>query len=743
MNDLQEPDENNVVFEMATTFVNETSEHIFLTGKAGTGKTTFLRYIRQHTHKATIVAAPTGVAAINAGGVTLHSLFQLPFEPYVPGYSGRKNTFRFSKTKLDMLRQLELLIIDEVSMLRADTLDAIDMTMQSLRRNSQPFGGVQVLYIGDLFQLPPVMKDDERELLNPYYPTAFFFHAQVMKRIQPVYLELKKVYRQSEQRFVHLLNNVRNNCLTSADMQLLNTRFLPHFTPALNDKYITLTTHNHKADRMNRQELDKLPGREYVFAGTIQGEFPDSALPTDLQLHLKAGAQVMFIKNDTNGRYFNGKIAVIHSIEDEQIETLFPDTGQVIQVPKEVWKNIKYTLNKETGSMDEEETGSYTQYPLRLAWAVTVHKSQGLTFDRAIIDIGASFAAGQAYVALSRCTTLEGIVLRTPVSPDCIMTDTHAMTFSKTEKNESELLHILAEGRRKFWRERLLLYFDWKPMYTFLWEFDKLLEDKISEEFEAVRKLVEKFRSVVSEMNEVAVKFRRQLVELIRQTEQTGELDALKDRSRKAVAYFHDSVVKQILSPLQEFIIHFKLQKRARTFRKNIIELESDVILFLENMKRVRYNNVPLAEDLALHLPQREEIFKRTPVEDGTPARKRKEIQPDTPRIDTRRLTLALFNAGLSLSEIAAQRQLAVSTVESHLAEFVGEEIPPEKLFTADELTEITALLRPLLSVERPAFKALYERSDGKFSYGKLRMAFLYLKKIHTTGQEVIQRENS
>jgi hypothetical protein len=545
-----------------------------------------------------------------------------------------------------------------------------------------------------------------------------------------VYLELKNVYRQSEQRFIDLLNNVRNNCLSHADLKLLNAQYQPSFTPSPEDNYITLTTHNYKADKMNRQELDKLPSREFIFTGKVEGEFPDYALPTDLQLHLKAGAQIMFIKNDPDGRYFNGKIATISGLSIDGIDVKMPENGEIIRVEEETWKNIKYTLNKETGEMKEEETGSYTQYPLRLAWAVTIHKSQGLTFDKAIIDIGASFAPGQAYVALSRCTSLGGIVLRTPVTPKCIMTDTYAIGFSKTEKTENELQRLLTEGKRKFWRERLLLYFDWKPMFTFLWEFDRLLEDKVSEEFEPARMLLEDFRKAVRETDDVAGKFRSQLATLIAQEEQTGDMSAVRERCRKALIYFHENMVSRILLPLQNYIAHFNLPKRANTFRKNIIELESDVILFLENMKRIRYNNIPLAGSLKLTIPRREDIF--SPQKEAT-TKEKSSARPSLPKIDTRRASLALFTGGLSIKEIAGQRHLAVSTIEGHLAEFIGEEVPVEKFFTSGELEEICAAIRPLLHTEKPSFKAAYEQTGGKYSYGKLKMAFNYLKKSGKT----------
>jgi hypothetical protein len=723
-------DENNIVFEMAATFVNETAEHVFLTGKAGTGKTTFLRYIRQHTHKRVVVAAPTGVAAINAGGVTLHSLFQLPFEPYIPGMQ-TKNKFRFGKAKLDLLRQLELLIIDEVSMMRADTLDAIDQTLQGIRRNDQPFGGVQVLYIGDMFQLPPVVKEAEWSLLQPYYESAFCFHAQVVRRSPPVYLELKKVYRQREQRFVNLLNNVRNNVLTEEDFAQLNAQFLPNFAPPQSEKYITLTTHNYKADRLNQQELDKLGGETFSFVGEIKGEFPDYALPTDMHLHLKAGAQVMFIKNDTEGRYFNGKIATVSRVSRDKIYAQMPE-GDEIQVLREMWKNVKYSLNKESGEVSEEEMGAYTQYPLRLAWAVTIHKSQGLTFDKAIIDIGDSFAAGQAYVALSRCTSLEGIVLRSRIAPGCILTDEYAIGYSKSEKAEAELQQILVDGKRKFWTERLLRYFEWKPMFLILWQMGKLLEDKTAEEFLPAQNLLVGFRQAARDMETVSEKFRPQLLSLIALEQQTGDMAPLRERCVKALSYFHEHAVALILRPLQDFIANFSM-KRAGTFRKNIIDIEADIVLFLDNMKRLRYNNVAFADDVPLETPHRKDVFsddkKPSPaaaarVGDG-------EKKPRPAKGESGRTTLTMFNEGLSIAEIAQQRGLAASTIEAHLAPFVGSEVAVEKIFTPEEIATLYPMMQPLLKEEAPAFSALFGRLGGKYSYGKLRIMYEYLKRSY------------
>jgi hypothetical protein len=610
------PDENNSIFQLATDFVNQTSEHLFLTGKAGTGKTTFLKYIRSHTHKNAIVAAPTGVAAINAGGVTLHSLFQLPFEPYIPGYSGntmKKNFFRFSKQKLDLLRQMELLIIDEVSMLRADILDSIDVSLRTIRHNHKPFGGVQVLYIGDMFQLPPVAKEEEWNLLKDYYQSTFFFHSHVIQQTKPIYLELKKIYRQGDPVFVDLLNRVRNNIITGEDITTLNSLYNRNFIPREEDNYIILTTHNYKADNINNGKLAALPGKERTFSGEVKGDFPDFALPTDLHLKLKPGAQVMFIRNDTEDprRYYNGKIGTITRIVADQIYVCLPDIHGDVLVAKETWENMRYSLNKETGKIEEELLGAFTQYPLRLAWAITIHKSQGLTFDKAIIDIGASFAAGQAYVAFSRCTSLNGIVLYSRVHSNCIMTDNHAVEFGRNEKTEQDLQQLFRQGKRKFWAERLLQYFDWKPMYTLIRDMEKLLDDKEGEEYRPAKMLAVDFKRTVRELENVTLRFQNQLIQIIQKEETDSDISLLRERCQKAVAYYHQNVVSHLLIPLQNYIRDFKITKKNKTFRKNIILLEEDMILFLENMKKVRYNNIALTEDLALSIPKRTELFER------------------------------------------------------------------------------------------------------------------------------------
>jgi ATP-dependent exoDNAse (exonuclease V) alpha subunit len=406
--------EKNEIFDLAFRFVTETSEHIFLTGKAGTGKTTFLKYLKENCAKNIVVAAPTGVAAINAGGVTLHSLFQLPFHPFLPTRHNKDELLakiRFNKQQQQLLRKMELLVIDEISMVRCDVMDAIDTILRSVRRNHETaFGGVQVLCIGDLYQLPPVVQNQEWAILQEYYDSPFFFDSLAVKEQMPLLIELNKIYRQKEDSFVRLLNKIRNNDMDADDFEDLHLRFDPGFRPTEDQKYITLSSHNRQADEINQRQINQLLSPAHTYNAEIEDDFPEHLNPVDRALVLKKGAQVMFMKNDAvYKRYFNGKIGVIKSLEDEKI--VVECDGYDIDVPKETWENSKYTLNRTDGKLEQQTLGTFTQYPLRLAWAITIHKSQGLTFEKVMIDAGSAFSSGQVYVALSRCTSLEGIVL--------------------------------------------------------------------------------------------------------------------------------------------------------------------------------------------------------------------------------------------------------------------------------------------------------------------------------------------
>lgn len=413
----------NFELDAARFIVEKTDMSLFLTGKAGTGKTTFLREVVRYTKKKCIVLAPTGIAAVNAGAMTIHSFFQFGLGPFVQGVIEPKSDFRINKSKLELIRHLQLLIIDEVSMVRADLMDHIDVELRRIRRNSKPFGGVQLLMIGDLQQLPPIAHGGEDELLRQYYKTLYFFSSAALKSMKYSCIELKNVYRQTDRHFIDILNHARDCTLTSQDISDLNARYVPGFSPKPEDGYIRLMTHNRQVDYVNETELEKLDSKPYTFVAAVTGTFPEESYPTADSLTLKKGAQVMFIKNDPERRFINGTLGEVKSIDKNSIAVRLAESGTVIDVEPMEWQNIRYQFDEESKEISSKQIGRFKQYPLKAAWAITVHKSQGLTFDKAIIDVHAAFSPGQAYVALSRCRTLDGLVLSSPVSASVFMRD--------------------------------------------------------------------------------------------------------------------------------------------------------------------------------------------------------------------------------------------------------------------------------------------------------------------------------
>ena len=532
--------EHNEIFDLAYRFVTETSENIFLTGKAGTGKTTFLKYLTENCSKNIIVAAPTGVAAINAGGVTLHSLFQLPFHPFLPTKSQKDELLakvRFNKQRQQLLQKMELLVIDEISMVRCDTLDAIDTILRSVRRRyTTPFGGVQVLYIGDLHQLPPVAQRHEWNILEEYYSSPFFFDGNVIKENMPLLIELDKVYRQKAGSFVKLLNKVRNNKMEPGDFADLHERYDPSFHPSLEEKYITLTSHNNQADLINNRELQKISSSSFIYEAIIDGDFPENTYPAEGSLILKPGAQVMFLKNDVQKRYFNGKIGVVTALDDEEI--IVECDGINISVLPETWDNTRYVLNRIDGKLQQETLGSFTQFPLRLAWAITIHKSQGLTFEKVMIDAGAAFSSGQVYVALSRCTSLDGIVLLSKIPAQAIYSNDNVIKGHHALTHKGSLAERFAGARQIFTQQLLEDIFLFNEITSVI----DILHLKINENKERLDKegvaWIENLKNNFLADKSIGLRFIQKIGELMRQEAVIEKNEVLQKRINDAASHF-------------------------------------------------------------------------------------------------------------------------------------------------------------------------------------------------------------
>ena len=506
------PDTQNKEFQDALNLIQYTRQSVFLTGKAGTGKSTFLRYICEHTKKKHVVLAPTGIAAINAGGSTLHSFFKLPFYPLLPDnpdfslQRGRIHEFfKYTKPHRKLLEELELIIIDEISMVRADIIDAVDRILRVYSRNlREPFGGKQILLVGDVFQLEPVVKGDEREILNRFYPTPYFFSARVFNQIDLVSIELQKVYRQTDATFVGVLDHIRNNTVGATDLQLLNTRYGTQIEESEADMYITLATRRDNVDHINDKKLAELPGEPVTFSGEITGDFPESSLPTSQELVLKPGAQIIFIKNDFDRRWVNGTIGIISGFDPFE-ETLYviTDDGKECDVKRESWRNIRYKYNEEKKQIEEEELGTITQYPIRLEWPITIHKSQGLTFSRAVIDFtGGVFAGGQAYVALSRCTSLEGIQLKKPVSRADVFVRPEIIGFAERFNNRQAIDRALKQAQADVQYAAATKAFDKGDFDTFLNEFFKAIHSRYDIEKPVVQRLIRKKLNIINRLRE-------------------------------------------------------------------------------------------------------------------------------------------------------------------------------------------------------------------------------------------------
>lgn len=657
---------NNPELDLAWRLVEQTGANLFLTGKAGTGKTTFLKTLRDNTSKRMVVLAPTGIAAINAGGVTIHSFFQLPLSPYIPGATfdrADKKYFRFSKVKRDIIRTLDLLVIDEISMVRADLLDAIDAVMRRYRDRGKPFGGVQLLMIGDLQQLAPVAKDDEWAMLGTVYATPYFFSSKALALAEYHVIELKTVYRQQDARFISLLNQIRDDNATEDTLAALNSRYIPGFKPDRESDYIRLTTHNYQAQAINDRELSLLPGHEYVFNAEISGVFPETSYPADKRLVLKQGAQVMFIKNDPEKRFFNGMIGEVLSLDDRHIVVSGKNGGPSFTLEQGEWTNSKYTLDDKSKEIKETVEGVFRQYPLRLAWAITIHKSQGLTFDHAIIDASHSFAHGQAYVALSRCKTLDGMVLSTPLQREAIISDDVVDAFvdeiGKNTPSESDLLRFHREYIIKLLDE----LFDFVPLQSY---FNLLLRTIDEHFYRKYPRLLDEYKRVgmmFGELTDVARKFRIQYSRIVNDMGH-GDDSLLHERVRKASKYFFvkaeklDALRKKTKVETENAAVKKQFDDRFSTF-------SDELSLKLSLLKHESADDT--AFSTADYLSTKAKCLLGN--NDKTPKEKKQKVKQ--PKVLTREISYNMFVGGMSIEQIAKERNLTFNTVFSHLATYV------------------------------------------------------------------------
>ena len=742
-------------------FINQTQRSVFLTGKAGTGKTTLLREIIASTHKNTVVVAPTGIAALNAGGVTIHSMFQLPFGGFIPDNSmpqfsdsikfetkaTLRRHFKMSVLKKTVIRNMELLIIDEVSMLRADLLDAIDFMMQTVRKSSSPFGGVQVLFIGDLLQLPPVIRNEEWETLRHYYKGKFFFHSQVIQQNPPLYIELSKIFRQTDSRFISVLNNLRNNQISTADIQTLNAFVQPDFDLKANKGYITLTTHNAKADAMNAQALADLKGKLISYKPEIVGDFPDKIYPLDALLELKVGAQVMFVKNDSSfeKHYFNGKMGLIQSLSAHEILVHFPDENKTIEVEKYEWQNIRYKVDEMTKEIEEEVLGTFVQYPIKLAWAITVHKSQGLTFDKAALDVSQVFLPGQAYVALSRLRSLDGLILLSPLRMNGISNDQEVMDYALHKASDETLQNALQLETKYFIHNYLKNSFQWvnlaQEWRNHAFSYQEAEQSKQSKQALWAKKQAD----IIQTLLEPSKKFLSQLDQLF--TNPVFDIQHIADRIHAAYAYFivpMDELVYAILWKLEEV----KRTKKAKAFFEELSVLEDlQIKAVLELMKAkllvtivaegktISKENLTSSEMQSYKINKTAFIqaeFKKVNVTlisdeaDLVRYTAKTTTKEKTPKKSTVAETYELWKQNKSIEEIAAIRKVTQQTISNHLAKLVASgTIAVSALFSEEKIAALETIFK---DDDQESLSDLKEKSGDTFTWEELKIFKASLK---------------
>ena len=747
---------------IASKFINHTTKNIFLTGKAGTGKTTFLKHIIEHTHKKALIVAPTGIAAINAGGVTIHSLFQLPFGNFVPVSQNLSNQLQFkindpaslirnmqmSSMKRNLLREVELLIVDEVSMLRADLLDAMDVILKHVRNQRQrAFGGVQVLFIGDLLQLPPVVKDEEWGILKQHYKSIFFFDARVLQQEKPLYIELDKIYRQSDNEFIQLLNNLRQNQVTENDINLLNKYYQPGFKPALNQNYITLTTHNYKAINLNKEFLNNIQEPSFFFDAKVEGEFSEYSYPVEKTLELKKGAQIMFVKNDPTGaqRFFNGKIGVVSKLTNNSIEVTFNDTGKSINVDAYEWQNLKYVLNETTNEIEEEITGTFKQFPIKLAWAITVHKSQGLTFDKAIVDIGSAFAPGQVYVALSRLRSLNGLVLTSRINYNELSQDKDVMDFAKTKNQQAPLTELIDAETLVFLKQYLSQSFDFGPLsYQVKTHCESYTKDEKKSAKQKHHKWALAFKDEFENTKVHADKFVQQVMRIIEYKE-PDYLNLLEKRVLAAKDYFTPYFKKSSATLLAQVELILN-DKKTKVYLNELLELE---LAFYEQLKKMNkafalcqaivnkkeFTKSDVHSNDEARAERIKNIFLQGPKKaaeksETTSAEKKalkKEKKPKEKIPDTKETSYLMYENGKTIEEIAQLRSMTAGTIEGHLAHYVATGKLDVKEFVSEE--KIKHIIEASQKMDSTLYGALKQVLGDEYTYSEIKFAMAELNK--------------
>jgi hypothetical protein len=734
-------------------FINQTNRSVFLTGKAGTGKTTLLKEIIQTTHKNCVVVAPTGIAALNAGGVTIHSLFQLPFGGFLPDNSTAQFTdnskfesratlrrhFKMSNLKKAVIRNMELLIIDEVSMLRSDLLDAMDFMLQSIRKKKYAFGGVQVLFIGDLLQLPPVIRDDEWRTLKNYYKGKFFFNSHVIEQNPPLYIELSKIFRQTDERFISILNNLRNNQISALDIQNLNEFVKPNFELKENPGYITLTTHNAKADYINNHSLKDLEGKIYQYQAEITGDFPDKIFPLEENLELKIGAQIMFIKNDLNPekKFFNGKMGIVKSLSEKEILIHFPEENKTIEVEKYEWQNIRYSVNENTKEIDEEIMGTFVHYPIKLAWAITIHKSQGLTFDKAAIDVSQVFLPGQAYVALSRLRSLNGLVLLSALQMNGISNDQEVMNFATHKASIEVLESTLQQDTKNYIHNYLVSSFNWTDLAQ-EWRNHQFSYNEKSE-VSGKSKHAIWAKKQTEEMNKLIDPSRKFILQLNQLFSESTNLQFVNERIQAAFNYFLqplDNIVYEILWKLEEV----KRIKKVKVFYEELLILEElQIKAVLQLMKAKLLMEIVakgetiskqklVSDDIKMYRINKLEVIKQefknvnvTLIEDEYDvdlyAKKKKTKEPKKSTVEE---TFELWQQNNSIKEIAKIRVLTTQTISTHIGKLIeAKKIAITDVLPDDRIQELAEIFKGFTG---DSVGELKEKYGDKFTWDELKL---------------------